>query len=362
MVRSNRVDIGLVSGVLPGRERMDRLHREDAVLLLLPSKDVLGRMGAKRNRGNNLGDIRVEDGQDKLCVSSATVRMNKVRHSGSESGERLRPRRTPKTDTRDPSSNQRLALSPLPMCQHSSGHILLRAWIIYFQILESGGWALERIGEVLGVYFAFILLEARIKLDSERCSLMPKNIEDQVVKGVIPERVMEAVKRSLVNIEDLKTNLLQFLAIAEPDVLAEMPPIRRAHALFLVAKATSMLFSLRLRCQGVSPDNHPVKTELERLSLYEEKLERYMYMSREQRQSMRNISKGEAVRSRDSEHRNAKKKRKHQSSEKQSVRAAAQEFLEKATQELLGNNKGDLKGPLRMDVCDEEDFQMNVSV
>ncbi|KAF6168906.1 hypothetical protein GIB67_038403 [Kingdonia uniflora] len=102
MVKPSRVDVGLVSGVIPGRERMDEFHREDVDLLLLPTKDVLGRMGAKRNRGNNLGDIRVEDGQDKLGVPSVAVRMNKIRHSGSESGERLRPRRAPKTDTRDP--------------------------------------------------------------------------------------------------------------------------------------------------------------------------------------------------------------------------------------------------------------------
>lgn len=66
---------------------------------------------------------------------------------------------------------------------------------------------------------------------------------------------------------------------------------------------------------------------------------------------MRDISRGETVRS--SEHRNAKKKRKVQS-ERISVRAAAQEFLEKATQELLGANKGDMKGPLRLDSSDEE--------
>ncbi|KAF6156492.1 hypothetical protein GIB67_011293 [Kingdonia uniflora] len=85
------------------------------------------------------------------------------------------------------------------------------------------------------------------------------------------------------------------------------------------------MLTIRLRCEGVSPGDHPVKTELERLSLYEGKLKRYMYMSRGQRQSMRDISEGEAVRSRDLEHRNAKKKRKYQSSEKQYVRAAAQE-------------------------------------
>ena len=40
------------------------------------------------------------------------------------------------------------------------------------------------------------------------------------------------------------------------------------------------------------------------------------------------------------------KKRKYQSNEKQSVRSAAKEFLEKAARELNGNNENGLKGPL----------------
>ncbi|KAJ4950438.1 hypothetical protein NE237_027270 [Protea cynaroides] len=184
---------------------------------------------------------------------------------------------------------------------------------------------------------------------------------------IIPKNVIDAAKRSLVNVEELSVHLLEFLTLCEPDVLAEMPPLQRAQALMMLAKATSTLYTLWLRCSGVHPDDHPVKTELERLSLYHDKLDRCMDLSKaplrpsttlnyqaatrfiehslpdltpDQRQSMRDISRGEEAKNKFSEGRNSRKKRKCQSSEKQSVRAAAQEFLEKAAKELLGDSIG----------------------
>lgn len=52
--------------------------------------------------------------------------------------------------------------------------------------------------------------------------------------------------------------------------------------------------------------------------------------------------------------RSLQKKRKYQSSEKQSVRSAAQEFLEKAARELLGDNKNGVKGPLQHEDSDDD--------
>ncbi|KAK8489227.1 hypothetical protein V6N11_029240 [Hibiscus sabdariffa] len=183
--------------------------------------------------------------------------------------------------------------------------------------------------------------------------------------SAIPESVMNSVNTTLVNVENLRTHLLQFLSLSDPDVLAEMPPLQRAQALFTLAKATTTLFALRLRCSGVHPDEHPIKSELERLSLYQDKLERFIDLSKaplrpsttlnsqaatrfiehslpdltpEQRLSMRQISKGDS---------NVKKKRKYQSSEKQSVQDAAKEFLEKASRELSGDRKDGFKGPLQ---------------
>ncbi|KAK9280641.1 hypothetical protein L1049_014337 [Liquidambar formosana] len=202
---------------------------------------------------------------------------------------------------------------------------------------------------------------------------------------VVPESVMEAVKRTSQNVKDVETHLLQFLSLSDPDVLAQLPPLQRAQSLLLFAKATTTLYTLRLRCSGVHPDDHPVKSELERLSLYQDKLERFIDLSKaplrpsttlnyraatrfiehslpdltpEQKKSMRNISRGEEPKISYLE-RSSQKKRKYQSSEKQSVQAAAQEFLAKAARELLGDNKGGFKGPLQANSSDEDDLPMD---
>ncbi|KAL0330868.1 UNVERIFIED_CONTAM: Nuclear nucleic acid-binding protein C1D [Sesamum angustifolium] len=196
----------------------------------------------------------------------------------------------------------------------------------------------------------------------------------------IPESVMEAVRRTSGNMDEVKANLKEFLSYCNTETLSRMEPLERAQALFLVAKATTTLFALRLRCKGIDPDDHPVKKELERLDLYQEKLQRSMDLhkaplrpsatinpqaaarfiehslpdlSAEQRKSMREISRGGSPRIKYSD-RSLQKKRKYQASEKQSVRAAAQEFLEKAARELLGDNKNGVKGPLQPEDSDDD--------
>uniref|UniRef100_A0A2P2KT22 Nuclear nucleic acid-binding protein C1D n=1 Tax=Rhizophora mucronata TaxID=61149 RepID=A0A2P2KT22_RHIMU len=193
----------------------------------------------------------------------------------------------------------------------------------------------------------------------------------------VPESVMESVKRTLVNLERVETQLLELLSIADnpDDAFAEIPPLERAQTLFLLAKATCTLFSLRLRASGIHPDEHPIKSELERLSLYQDKLDRFVDLSKaplrpsttlnyqaatrfiehslpdltpEQRKSMRDISKGEGPRIKYVET-SVQKKRKFQSSERKSVQAAAKEFLEKAARELLGENTGGIEGPIQID-------------
>ncbi|KAI8547654.1 hypothetical protein RHMOL_Rhmol07G0212600 [Rhododendron molle] len=172
--------------------------------------------------------------------------------------------------------------------------------------------------------------------------------------GVVPDAVMEAVKRTTHNMSEFKSQFVEFLSLCDPDVLADLPPLQRAKSLLLLAKATTTLFTLRLRCNGIHPDDHAVKSEIERLSLYQDKLERFINLSKDQRQSMRDISKGEGPKMKYLE-RSVHKKRKCQPSEKQSVRAATQEFLEKAARELLGDNRSGIKGPLQPNTSYEHD-------
>nr|CAD1823147.1 unnamed protein product [Ananas comosus var. bracteatus] len=197
--------------------------------------------------------------------------------------------------------------------------------------------------------------------------------------GVVPISAVEALAKTLGHAEEVRAQLGEFLAAADPDALADLPPLRRARAFLALARAASSLFSaVRLRCSGINPDDHPIAKELERLCLHEEKLERFEswskaplrpsttlnyqaatrfighslpHLTSEQRKSMRDISRGHGVRSRPSNDR-ARKKRKE--ADRPNVRLAAQEFLEKAARELFSSKESGMKGPLRI-ISDEDD-------
>nr|ACU19282.1 unknown [Glycine max] len=201
--------------------------------------------------------------------------------------------------------------------------------------------------------------------------------------GAVPEPVMDSVNTTLSNLQQLRTHFNEFLSLSDPQTLSQMPPLHRAHSLFILAKVTSTLLALNLRCTGVHPDDHPIKSELDRVSLYEDKLERLLDLSKaplrpsttlnyqaatrfiehflpdlttEQRENMRNISRGE--RPKTNRLGQAGQKRKYQSSEKPSVQAAAMEFFQKAARELLGDNSGGIKGPLQVDILDNDDDEL----
>ncbi|XP_009151033.1 nuclear nucleic acid-binding protein C1D isoform X2 [Brassica rapa] len=177
--------------------------------------------------------------------------------------------------------------------------------------------------------------------------------------GVVPKSAMDAVKQALAHLEELKPQLEEMLSLAQPEVLAQMQPLKRAKVMYMLAEATTTIFNLRLRCTGVNPDDHRVKSEIERLDVYKEKLQRCMDRSKAQRQNIRDLSKGEKSRMRYSE--TSAKKRKYQSNEKQSVRSAAKEFLEKAARELNGNNENGLKGPLMAAAEGSDDVEMGTA-
>jgi exosome complex protein LRP1 len=60
---------------------------------------------------------------------------------------------------------------------------------------------------------------------------------------VVPDSVMESVNRTLAGVVEMEAHLLHFLSLSDPDVLSEMPPLQRAQAMLLLARATSTLFT-----------------------------------------------------------------------------------------------------------------------
>ncbi|PKA57608.1 hypothetical protein AXF42_Ash018583 [Apostasia shenzhenica] len=197
---------------------------------------------------------------------------------------------------------------------------------------------------------------------------------EEFADAVLPGAVLDSVTETLQCVDELKKSLESFLELAEPEVLAELPPLQQARAFFVLATSAAVLFSARLRCSGIRADGHSIRTEFERLELHEAKLRKFNDWSKaplrpstkinpqaatrfiehslpdltlEQRKSMREISRGKGNQCRSFPSQRVKKKSKHQSSESQSLHAAAQEFLEKAAKELFGSNNSGVKGPCR---------------
>ncbi|KAG7556425.1 hypothetical protein ISN44_As11g024600 [Arabidopsis suecica] len=200
--------------------------------------------------------------------------------------------------------------------------------------------------------------------------------------GVVPESAIEAVNQTLAYLKELKPQLEQMLTLAEPEVLAAMQPLQRAKTMYLLAGATTTLYELRLRCTGVDPDDHRVKSEIERINVYREKFQKCLDQSKEplrpttvlnrqaatrfiehslpdltstQKQNIRDLSRGEKSRFRNSE--TTARKRKYQST----VQSAAKDFLEKAAREIIGNNENGLKGPLMAAADGSDDVEVGIA-
>ena len=71
--------------------------------------------------------------------------------------------------------------------------------------------------------------------------------------SAVPESALEPVKRTLANVEELRTHLVEFISLtANRETLDEMPPLQRAESLLLLAKATTTLF-VRKEYQKAKP-------------------------------------------------------------------------------------------------------------
>ncbi|XP_062196504.1 uncharacterized protein LOC133899531 isoform X1 [Phragmites australis] len=196
--------------------------------------------------------------------------------------------------------------------------------------------------------------------------------------SAVPPSVVSAAEETLAAAESVGDHLSQLLAAAaeDPDAVAELPPLLRARAFLAVAQAATSLFSVRLRCSGIDPNEHTIRKEFERLSLWQEKLNRFEdwdkaplrptttlntqaaarfigrslpHLTSDQKRSMQAISRGGG------RGWSGHKRKPEPAPEKKSVRAAAEEFLAKAAQELIGHSDSRVKGPVRLVPDEDED-------
>lgn len=160
---------------------------------------------------------------------------------------------------------------------------------------------------------------------------------------------IESLKRALYNVEQLQTQLPEFLALSDPDHLATLPLLQRAHSLFSLAKLTSTLFELKLKCRGINPNDHAFKSELNRLSVCQKRLERLPDLSEEQWQDM--------VEQKFYEEQTGQK-RKYPSSEEQFDQIDSKEYVEKLPGEDVvgGSSSGSsIKEAIIIDLSDDDD-------
>ncbi|KAJ1259594.1 hypothetical protein BS78_10G167900 [Paspalum vaginatum] len=196
--------------------------------------------------------------------------------------------------------------------------------------------------------------------------------------SAVPPSVVSAAEDTLAAAESVGDHISQLLAAAaeDPDAVAELLPLLRARAFLAVAQAATSLLGVRLRCSGVDPDEHPIRKEFERLSLCQEKLNRFedwdkaplrptttlntqaaarfighslSHLTSDQKRSMQAISRGER------RGWSGQKRKTEPLPEKKSVRAAAEEFLAKAAQELIGHTDSRVKGPVLLISDEDED-------
>lgn len=59
----------------------------------------------------------------------------------------------------------------------------------------------------------------------------------------IPDSVMEAVNRTSKNMDDLSSNVDEFLSLYGAGVFPDLGPLQQAQSLILLAKATTTLFA-----------------------------------------------------------------------------------------------------------------------
>ncbi|CAK8569950.1 unnamed protein product [Lathyrus sativus] len=175
-------------------------------------------------------------------------------------------------------------------------------------------------------------------------------VKPNEVEGVtVPESTIELLNRTLYDIEQLEPQLPQFLSHSDPDYLSQLPLLRRAQSLISLAKLTSTLFSLKLKCRGINPNDHPFKSELDRVSVCQNRLERLPNFSEAEWQDM--------VEENLNYHEQTGQKRKYPSSEEQPDQYDSKEFLEKSTGELLdgGNSGSSIKEAITVDLSDDDD-------
>lgn len=90
--------------------------------------------------------------------------------------------------------------------------------------------------------------------------------------SAIPAAVQRSVSQLEVAMSDLQTHIRWLVSLESLESLVLLSAADRAAYFLAIAKATNALFCLHLRTTGQSPEKHGVKSELERVNVYHDKV------------------------------------------------------------------------------------------
>ncbi|CAM6036776.1 unnamed protein product [Sphagnum compactum] len=91
-------------------------------------------------------------------------------------------------------------------------------------------------------------------------------------EAVLPFEVLENVKQLNGPVMELELQLRVLLKSCRRQSLSLLTPVERASTFLCLSKALTTLFSFHLRTSGICPEKHAAHSEVERVSLYHDKV------------------------------------------------------------------------------------------
>ncbi|KAL3678166.1 hypothetical protein R1sor_021122 [Riccia sorocarpa] len=91
--------------------------------------------------------------------------------------------------------------------------------------------------------------------------------------ALLPPEVLQDVRNVDTALKGVEEQLNRVLPNCTPEVMAQLTPLERASTVLSLSKTINALFCLYLRTEGLDPDKHSVTDELERVDLYQTKVQ-----------------------------------------------------------------------------------------
>mmetsp|Transcript_23506 Transcript_23506/g.39385 ORF Transcript_23506/g.39385 Transcript_23506/m.39385 type:complete len:193 (+) Transcript_23506:236-814(+) len=96
----------------------------------------------------------------------------------------------------------------------------------------------------------------------------------------LPAEATECLEKFENALSSIEKNLQPLLGVSSRQLESQLKPLERAELHVTLAFAANALFGMYLKTQGVPMAEHPVKRELDRVQMYQQKVERAKFTER----------------------------------------------------------------------------------